>query len=182
MTPPPPTADVQVMTGHTRPSTWGASQRGAARPLVTVIHRALVSGPMATGITEGVCAPRGAAGRVAVLGVLALSACATQGHMTTAARQASPATPPTPAPVAVAPRTAPTRPPAVHAELVPPPPGGGPVVWQPGHWDYTGDAGNRWAWHDGHYVPPPPGETTWVPGRWSHASNGSWVWIDGHWA
>jgi hypothetical protein len=55
-------------------------------------------------------------------------------------------------------------------------------VWQPGHWDYTGRAGNPWAWHDGHYVPPPQGETTWVPGRWSHAPNGSWVWIDGYWA
>lgn len=56
------------------------------------------------------------------------------------------------------------------------------MVWQPGHWDYTGMANNPWAWHDGRYVPPPQGENTWVPGWWSHAPNGSWIWVHGHWA
>lgn len=128
---------------------------------------------------------RAIAGCAAMLIVLALSAC-DSGRDTTKVVRRPPATvaaPRPPATVSVPPPTAPTQPPPVHAELVPPPPAGrGPVVWQPGHWDYTGKTGNPWAWHDGQYVPPPEGETTWVPGRWSHAPNGSWIWLHGHWA
>ena len=51
-------------------------------------------------------------------------------------------------------------PPPPHAELVPPPPQGvGPEVWQPGHWNYTGVAGNPWVWVGGQYVPAPAGST-----------------------
>jgi hypothetical protein len=75
---------------------------------------------------------------------------------------------------------APGPPPAPRAELVPtPPPGAGPVVWQPGHWRLSG---NTWAWEPGQYVPPPPGQTTWVPGRWMRQSTGTWSWVEGHWA
>jgi len=78
---------------------------------------------------------------------------------------------------------APGPPPAPHAELVPPPPqGSGLVVWQPGHWQYTGLPGNPWSWQPGQYVPPPSGETTWVPGRWSQQPSGGWSWVEGHWA
>jgi hypothetical protein len=85
--------------------------------------------------------------------------------------------------VQVVPNMAPMPPPPPHAELVPPPPpGAGPVVWQPGHWSYTGFAGNPWAWDGGQYVPAPPGETTWVPGRWAQQPSGGWVWLGGHWA
>jgi hypothetical protein len=78
---------------------------------------------------------------------------------------------------------APAPPPPPHSELVPPPPqGAGPVVWQPGHWEFTGIAGNEWAWQSGQYVPAPAGVTTWVPGRWMQQPNGGWSWIDGHWA
>src|SRR4051812_43810516 len=71
------------------------------------------------------------------------------------------------------------RPPR-RADFVPPPsPGMGPVVWQPGHWRYSG---NTWVWQPGQYTPPPPGQTTWIPGRWTQQSTGGWVWTEGHWA
>ena len=59
------------------------------------------------------------------------------------------------------------------------PQGMGPVVWQPGHWRFSG---NTWAWQPGQYVPPPPGQTTWVPGRWAQQPTGGWAWLEGHWA
>lgn len=79
---------------------------------------------------------------------------------------------------------APTPPPPPHSELVPPPPASsGPVVWQPGHWRYTGMAGNPWYWEGGRYVSVPPGSTTWVPGTWiQQAGSGMWTWQEGHWA
>lgn len=87
---------------------------------------------------------------------------------------------PTPAPLTV---VAPTPPPPPQSELVPPPPpGSGPVVWQPGHWAYTGAPGSPWSWIAGRYVPPPPGQTTWIPGQWQQDISGSWHWLAGHWA
>jgi len=78
---------------------------------------------------------------------------------------------------------APGPPPTPRAELVPPPPQGtGPVIWRPGHWVYTGIAGNEWSWQPGQYMSPPVGETTWVPGHWVQQPNGGWYWVDGHWA
>jgi hypothetical protein len=77
---------------------------------------------------------------------------------------------------------APGPPPQPRSELVPPPQGVGPVVWQPGHWQYTGVAGREWAWQPGQYVPPPLGETTWVPGHWVQQPTGAWSWVEGHWA
>ena len=75
---------------------------------------------------------------------------------------------------------APGPPPPRQADFVPPPsPGMGPVVWQPGHWRYSGDT---WLWQPGQYTPPPPGQTTWIPGRWIQQSTGGWVWMEGHWA
>ena len=63
---------------------------------------------------------------------------------------------------------APMPPPPPASELVPPPPqGSGPVVWQPGHWAYTGVPGHPWSWVSGQYVTPPPGGTTWTPGSGS---------------
>jgi WXXGXW repeat (2 copies) len=75
----------------------------------------------------------------------------------------------------------PAPPPPPHSELVPPPPQGtGPVVWQPGHWMYTGVAGSEWAWQPGQYRPPPIGQTTWVPGHWAQQPTGGWSWMEGH--
>jgi len=78
---------------------------------------------------------------------------------------------------------APGPPPPPHSELVPPPPpGAGAVVWQPGHWLFTGAPGRDWSWQPGQYVPPPMGQTTWVPGRWLQQPTGGWTWLEGHWA
>ena len=74
----------------------------------------------------------------------------------------------------------PSPPPPPQSELVPtPPPGVGPVVWQPGHWLLSG---SNWVWQRGQYVPPPPGQTTWVPGQWAQQPSGGWMWLEGHWA
>ena len=87
-----------------------------------------------------------------------------------------------PAQPRVAAVVAPTPPPPPQSELVPPPPpGSGPVVWQPGHWAYTGVAGNPWSWVSGEYVMPPPGEATWIPGQWQQTPDGTWMWVTGHW-
>src|SRR5580692_10151358 len=82
----------------------------------------------------------------------------------------TPAPPPPPAQVIVqttttpVPIIAPGPPPAAQVELVPPPPqGSGPVVWQPGHWQFSSANGGSWAWAAGHYLSAPPGETAWVP-------------------
>jgi hypothetical protein len=78
---------------------------------------------------------------------------------------------------------APGPPPPPHSELVPPPPqGAGAVVWQPGHWQYSGMPNNPWSWQPGQYVPPPPGQTTWIPGHWTQQPTGAWNWNEGHWA
>jgi hypothetical protein len=70
-------------------------------------------------------------------------------------------------------------PPAQVEQVLPPPAGAGPVVWQPGHWQLSG---SNWVWQPGHYAPPPAGETTWVPGYWAQQPDGRWVWVNGHWA
>jgi WXXGXW repeat (2 copies) len=84
-------------------------------------------------------------------------------------------------PAAVVP-AAPMPPPPPMSELVPPPPPSAtPPIWQPGHWRYTGIAGNPWSWQGGQYVALPPGVTAWVPGQWQE-QGGGWVWREGHWA
>lgn len=86
---------------------------------------------------------------------------------------------PSPAGVVAASPTAP--PPPMH-EIVPPPPASTkPVIWQPGHWRYTGISPNPWSWESGQYVAVPSGATAWVPGSWSRQGSG-WVWEQGHWA
>lgn len=88
--------------------------------------------------------------------------------------------PPAPSPYGT---VAPTPPPPPESQLVPEPPAaGGTVVWQPGHWAYTGAAGSPWTWINGQYVPAPPGMTSWVPGQWLQQANGTWRWAPGHWA
>jgi hypothetical protein len=78
--------------------------------------------------------------------------------------------------------TAPMPPPPPMSELVPPPPASPtPTVWQPGHWRYSGIAGNPWSWQGGQYVAVPGGAAAWVPGQWQQQGAG-WVWQEGHWA
>ena len=107
-----------------------------------------------------------------------LGACSSEPPRTTQVI-VQPAPQQTPATVGLAP----VAPPPARSELVPPPPeAAGPVVWQPGHWLYTGVTGSEWSWQPGHYMPAPRGVTTWVPGRWTQQPTGEWYWMDGHWA
>jgi WXXGXW repeat (2 copies) len=83
-----------------------------------------------------------------------------------------------PRPVAAA--TDPSHPPvpALLPEEIPKPPvTADPLVWQPGHWDWT-DTG--YAWSAGQYVPAEGHGNLWMPGWWSHTADG-WVWQPPHW-
>jgi len=58
-----------------------------------------------------------------------------------------------------------------------PPVTGEPLVWQPGHWDWTGSG---YAWQQGQWVPAAGHGSLWMPGFWS-LNGGSWVWQPPHW-
>ena len=68
--------------------------------------------------------------------------------------------------------------PALPTEDVPlPPVSGQPLIWQPGHWNWTGRTyvykGGRWVIRSGH-------GTMWQDGYWTREDN-QWVWIPAHW-
>lgn len=94
--------------------------------------------------------------------------------------------PPRPPPAIVVQQPAvmvPGPPPPMQAELVPTPPAGvAGIVWQPGHWQWTGQSPQPWQWVTGRYEQAPAGLRMWVPGRWEQAPVGGWSWIEGHWA
>jgi hypothetical protein len=52
-----------------------------------------------------------------------------------------------------------------------------PLLWQPGHWDWTGSG---YTWAPGQWVPAQGHGPLWMPGWWSHSSGG-WVWQPPHW-
>jgi hypothetical protein len=52
-----------------------------------------------------------------------------------------------------------------------------PLMWQPGHWDWTGSA---YTWAKGQYVPAAGHGSLWMPGWWSRTQTG-WEWIPPHW-
>jgi hypothetical protein len=86
------------------------------------------------------------------LGLLALAACALSGP---------PAEIPAPLPETM------TKPPVSPQ----------PLVWQPGHWDWTGSS---FVWTAGQYVDATGHSRNWMPGWWEETSSG-WVWRPGHW-
>jgi YXWGXW repeat-containing protein len=75
---------------------------------------------------------------------------------------------------------APSAPPPIRAEVVPPPPAGEStlVIWQQGHWAWSG---TNWVWVAGQYVTPPAPKVVWDPGHWVQQSDGTWKWVDGQW-
>ena len=84
--------------------------------------------------------------------LLALAACASSGP---------------PAPV-----------PAPLAEVLPKPPVSPvPLMWQPGHWDWTGSS---YVWAPGQYVEAAGHGSNWMPGWWEKTDSG-WVWRPAHW-
>ncbi len=71
---------------------------------------------------------------------------------------------------------APSAPPAIREEMVPPAPSTD-VVWQSGHWSWNGA---QYIWVSGVYVARPRPQVAWVPGHWDQSPNG-WTWVDGYW-
>jgi len=68
--------------------------------------------------------------------------------------------------------------PPLPAETMPlPPVTATPLIWQPGHWDWTG-AG--YAWQPGAFVPQTGHSAQWMPAYWALAG-GVWVWQPAHW-
>ena len=68
--------------------------------------------------------------------------------------------------------------PAPLAEQRPlPPVSPDPLIWQPGHWEYTGSA---YAWQPGAWVPRAGHGSLWQDGFWSLVA-GRYVWVPGHW-
>jgi hypothetical protein len=67
--------------------------------------------------------------------------------------------------------------PPLPAEVLPKPPvSEAPLVWQPGHWVWTG---SNYAYQQGLYVPRVHG-TTWLPGFWTMSSGGVCHWNGAH--
>ena len=70
-------------------------------------------------------------------------------------------------------------PPPVPAEAVPRPPVSEvSLIWQPGHWDWTGAS---YAWTAGIWISRAGHGTAWQDGYWTPGQDGQWVWFAGHW-
>jgi YXWGXW repeat-containing protein len=64
------------------------------------------------------------------------------------------------------------------AEAVPKPPvSAEALVWQPGHWDWTGSS---YVWTPGPYVEAANHSGNWMPSYWEKTRSG-WVWRSAHW-
>ena len=71
----------------------------------------------------------------------------------------------------------PEVPPLLSEEVPAPPRTRTVVIWQPGHWDWTGQA---YAWMPGEWVERAGHGTLWQDGYWSIAT-GNPVWVPAHW-
>jgi hypothetical protein len=68
--------------------------------------------------------------------------------------------------------------PPLQAETIPNPPVSGvPLIWQPGHWNWTGTG---YAWQPGEYVPQGGHSNMFMPGYWQQSASG-WTWVPAHW-
>jgi WXXGXW repeat (2 copies) len=68
--------------------------------------------------------------------------------------------------------------PAPMAESIPKPPvSATPLIWQTGHWDWTG---NAYVWVPGQYVTAEGHSNIWNPAFWEKTAAG-WVWHPAHW-
>jgi len=74
--------------------------------------------------------------------------------------------------------SAPPAVPPLRSEIIPNPPVSAiPLIWQPGHWDWTGSG---YAWQPGEYIPQGTHSNMFMPGYWQQTSAG-WSWIPAHW-
>ena len=68
--------------------------------------------------------------------------------------------------------------PAPMAETIPKPPvSPQPLIWQPGHWDWSGSS---FVWVPGQYVTAGGHSGNWMPGYWEKSDAG-WAWRSAHW-
>lgn len=68
--------------------------------------------------------------------------------------------------------------PPVRAERIPAPPGSRITqIWQPGHWDWDGQA---YLWADGEWVPRAGHGPLWQDGFWRRLGM-AFVWVPAHW-
>jgi hypothetical protein len=68
--------------------------------------------------------------------------------------------------------------PPPQSEAIPKPPvSDQPLIWQPGHWDWTGSA---YAWTGGAWVLRAGHGTGWQDGYWKQV-DGKWTWVGPHW-
>ncbi len=73
---------------------------------------------------------------------------------------------------------APNPAPQIPVEIIPKPPvSEQPLIWQPGHWDWSG---STYLWREGAWVPRAGHGTQWQDGYWTN-QGGSWVWLPAHW-
>jgi hypothetical protein len=68
--------------------------------------------------------------------------------------------------------------PAPMAETIPKPPVSPlPLIWQPGHWDWSGSS---FVWVPGQFVNATGHSGNWMPGYWEKSDAG-WTWRPAHW-
>lgn len=68
--------------------------------------------------------------------------------------------------------------PPPRTETIPKPPvTATPLLWEPGHWDWTGGG---YAWRAGRYVPEGGHSNMFMPGWWKSTPSG-YVWVPAHW-
>src|SRR5258708_16585607 len=106
-------------------------------------------------------ASKARAGGLAIAGLLTLPAAACGPPPPP--HSSDPMPPPPPAA-----SVAPAPPPPPQAEVIPPSPGS-TVVWEAGHWSWTG---GTWVWVAGHYEQRPQPTAQWVPGHWAQNAGG----------
>jgi hypothetical protein len=52
------------------------------------------------------------------------------------------------------------------------------MIWQPGHWDWTGGS---YVWAPGLWVLAAGHGTHWQTGYWDRLPNMMWIWVPAHW-
>lgn len=68
--------------------------------------------------------------------------------------------------------------PPLRAETIPLRPAtGGPLIWRPGDWQWTGSG---YAWTPGAYEPRGTHSDMWLPGHWE-GTTGAYRWVPGRW-
>ena len=71
----------------------------------------------------------------------------------------------------------PPVPPLMDDPMPKPPVTADALVWQPGHWDWTG---SDYVWHHGLYIPAAGHGPLWQPGWWNRTAAG-WRWERAQW-